>query len=1043
MSRRNWFVPFLIILMVATTWARPLSIKDTEYYRTAGIDATKTQAIISSNTEVNPQNVYNGPMRDNPADVAVGEEMIIGYTWYDYQHNGSIGNMIRHDSQGYTHFIWMRGYNSNNNPRHAVYNYLTPDGALDNDPAEEENDNQVDAGTNSGYTCMDILPADQRAIGFYHVRGHVEDDPAYVGTGQSTDWGYSMGAFQSSHPSSWPDIQLIWPHGAVDQQNRSHIIATEYRGEDEDAPMWQRVGYWTGSPDDDFLNWGWNADLNGMPVNVDTTGAITAVAAASPQSNKVALAWHHNRVGTEMLQPNGDWELARGGWQRNNDIRYIIDEDGQNWDWDNGIQSMTKILPVIPELAEVNMISARGDTFRPYCDVDIEFDPWDGQDNLYGVFAASGFQEKPIPDALDPAPVDVVYAVMGHLWFWNSEQDTLTMIYDGWYNQYMSNPATEGRFRPGGWRLNADRGSIAFDPENPGHIYVVWVLFPEIQDMDGVEFYEGAQDTSEQGYLSADIMVSRSIDYGITWREPINVTETIWDGDRAPEPGDCQSEAWASCDPIASEGKLHIFYIRDTDAGGLPQEEGTATNSPMIYHTIDLEDLVLNEPVAMPRNDFMFHNYPNYAPVIDEVIRAVGTPRPDQNVAVSANVSPTGGREVVTVYLEYHIPGAADIMQIEMDADGENFFATIPGQADGTYVWYRIHAIDNEDGETTYPNPHWYSYIVRPEGGMTIHDIQYPGPREWGVDYSPFKDVLVTVEGIVTTPMDFAETYDGFAIQDAEGYWSGVFVRGDHTGYEPGSRVQVTGVVRERDDNNVDKWRYLTYIEASEESVMVLEEDVPLPEPMYVPYLRSIATMAEYAEHLEGVLVRVWSVKIGDPTSVDSVYRSLYIPIVKAFGEGEDRVDEIAFITTHGLDEGTIEALELDRPREGDPLDFITGIFMENQDYALAPLDMSAFDEFSAPMDEKQYPQKIKLDSAYPNPFNGITKIGFDLAKSDAVKIAIYDLSGRMVQTVLEGNMQAGHHNLALNAEALATGMYILRLSTPTEALTQKLVLVK
>jgi len=1041
MSRKTWFVVFLVLCLAVTVAAKPRTVKEAEFYNAVMVqDATP---IIGPNTPINTDLFVNLPLRDIPAQVAIGEDMIVGYTWYDYQHNGTIGNMVRHDSQGGTHFIWMRGYQSNLIPRHVVYNYLDADGSLLVEAGN--NENQVDAGTKSGYTCMDLLPHDERAIVFYHVEGYLEDDPAYVGTGLSADWSYARGAFQASHPVSWPEVRLIWPHGAVDRRNFGHILATEYN-EDVNVQVWQRIGYWRATPDQNHRNWTFNVNRNGVPLNIDTTGVISSLAAASPQSNKVALGWHHNLIGTSMQRPNGDW--TQGPWQRNNDVRYIISNDGENWDWARGVRSMTHILPIVPELADVKPASAYGDTFRPFCDLDIEFDPWEGQDNLYGVFAAAGFWEKPIGDD-DPWPA-VAYAVHGHLWFWNSIQDTLTMIYDGWYNGYNPNPnrAANSHFRPGGWRVNADRGSIVFDPDNPGHIYIVWICFPHIQNFrnDGsIEFLPGAQDTSSRGYQSADVMVSASVDYGITWQEPVNVTGTIWDGDRAPEAGECLSEGWGSADPLVRDGMIHIFYVRDTDAGGLPQNEGVATNSPMVYHRVPIEEIPLDgDPVAMPRAGFMFHNYPDYAPAISDVARAVGTPLPAEEVGVTARVVATGGKAVSRVYLEYFLPGAGqDTVQIEMSANNDIFSGVIPGQENGQYVWYRIHAYNVENGQSFIPLGWWNSYIVRGEGEMTIHDIQYPGPREWGVDYSPFLGFEVTVEGVVTTPPVFVANYGAFAIQEAPDYFSGVFVRGADRGLDPGTRVQVTGTVFERDPNESDKWRYLTYIQvASEEDVVIIREDPPM-EPMFIPHLRSIASMAAYAEHLEGVLVRVWDCQAGDSTEIDSVYRPIYRPITKTAIVNGEEVVEKARITMHGLSDDAVRELGLRNMVEGDTIHYLTGVFCENQAYALAPMNTEAFAPFSAPFEEKPVPRTVRLEPAYPNPFNGITKLGFELNAAQNVKLAIYDVAGRTAMSVLEGRMQAGHHTVALDASELATGVYILRLEAPNMQASQKLVLIK
>lgn len=1024
MKQKAWFFLLTVLLISSQIWARPYDpYKDSAVYRTAALQ--EADRIVSPTDEFNPRRVVQVPMRDDVNDVAFGEDMIIGYTWYDYQHNGSIGKMIARDADGGTHFCYMRGYNAGLDPRRVFYNFLDENGNLANNP--EELQGSVDEGTRSGYTCMDVLPADGRGMIFYHVLGHIQDDPDYVQSAMSSDWMRGIGAFIPTYLPPYPDIQAIWPHGAIDNQNFAHVLSTEY----DEEQLWQRVFYWRGEGSNDFWDWEWYD----RPIIIDTASVISAVVAASPQSNKVALAWHKNRVGSEL----GPWENARGGYQRNNDLMYLESEDGEEWDFRDGPRSMTKIIPPNADLVDIGMEEAYGDTFRPYCDIDIQYDPWEGEDNLYGVFAASGFKEEPVPDD-DPAPVDIVYAVHGHLWFWNSEQDTITLIADGWYNNYMSNPASGGNFRPGAWRLNVDRGSIAFDPENPGIIYVVWVCFPHIQEarvennqiiLDFLEDAE-AQDTSEAGYLNAEIMVSISTDRGITWREPVNITQTIWDGDDAPEPGECQSENWASVAELA-DGALHILYVRDTDAGGIAQTEGSATNSPVIYHRVDLEDLPLNDPMEVAEG-FMFHNYADFRPRVSDVLRGRAAPIPGEAVQITANVEPAGGFELTEIYLQYVVNGEqdGDTVEVEMNAEGNSIFSgEIPSTEEGDNVWYRIRATDDNGGESFMPVGWWYSYVSRPVGGLLIHDIQYR-PRTWTVDYSPYMGYEVTVEGIITTPPLFAETYGAYAIQEAEEAWSGVMIRGVGPDFSVGDRVQVTGVVMERDPDDPSKWRYATYIDVSEIEILGEEDS---PEPILVEV--SDLNYEAFAEDYESVLVQVEDVEIG--IRVADGLESLYLPIIDP--DAENPVD--GWMATHGLDEDQLVNLGIEEWIYHTSLTFISGVFAENQRYAIAPRDGTDFGQVSVREEPVPAPQRLALDDAYPNPFNAVTRVGFELPEAGYMNLSVYDLAGRLVATLVEGEVGSGHYNVMVDASALTTGVYILRLETTYATVSQKLVLVK
>ena len=81
--------------------------------------------------------------------------------------------------------------------------------------------------------------------------------------------------------------------------------------------------------------------------------------------------------------------------------------------------------------------------------------------------------------------------------------------------------------------------------------------------------------------------------------------------------------------------------------------------------------------------------------------------------------------------------------------------------------------------------------------------------------------------------------------------------------------------------------------------------------------------------------------------------------------------------------------------------------------------------------------------SAYPNPFNPSTAIRFSLSRDDAVKLRVYDVNGRLVQTLLERTMPAGEHRIMFEAGNLPSGMYIARLENSAVSKSEKLMLVK
>ncbi len=87
-------------------------------------------------------------------------------------------------------------------------------------------------------------------------------------------------------------------------------------------------------------------------------------------------------------------------------------------------------------------------------------------------------------------------------------------------------------------------------------------------------------------------------------------------------------------------------------------------------------------------------------------------------------------------------------------------------------------------------------------------------------------------------------------------------------------------------------------------------------------------------------------------------------------------------------------------------------------------------------------PTGIQLFQNFPNPFNPSTSISFALGERGDVSVAVYDLLGRNVRTLVRGVMEAGEHRVEFQADGLATGMYLCRLrSGSAVAVKQMLVL--
>ena len=88
-------------------------------------------------------------------------------------------------------------------------------------------------------------------------------------------------------------------------------------------------------------------------------------------------------------------------------------------------------------------------------------------------------------------------------------------------------------------------------------------------------------------------------------------------------------------------------------------------------------------------------------------------------------------------------------------------------------------------------------------------------------------------------------------------------------------------------------------------------------------------------------------------------------------------------------------------------------------------------------------PQTFVLYPSFPNPFNPITTIKFSVETFHAMSLRIFDITGRVVETLLNGEIPVGNHEITWNASRQPSGVYIVQLSNGKSVQTQKLILLK
>lgn len=460
-------------------------------------------------------------------DQIVGDTLTIGTTWYENQHNGTIGRMVEKSDDGYLHFVWMNGLNSGASDRHVYYQYIDPTGAQ----GWPYTGYAVETSTRAGYTVLDVDYGGIAFPSFHQITTSPLDQPH---TAVATDFFPHAGAFLVYEPT-WideggVDLAIIWPRLQFDRNGFMHIVSTEnpYQGVPGDP---QRQYYCKGTYDPGT----WNISFTPFEL-ISWTMTIAADVATSEVSDRVAFAWTWSR---EEGFPGGDPN------QYNNDIYVLIDDDGQDFNWGDAF-NLTQFIP--PDTAWLpDSLMADMDTIRAYTDLNIFVDQ---NDYVHVAFTTPGYYELE----------GLITVTASLIWHWSEQfPGEWQLVANHWY----------GNYTPGAWNRNVQRPSLGEDPST-GYLYCMYQVYDSTT-------------VSAGGYPSGEVYISVSTDGGATWSQGINVTNTI--SPMNANPGECLSELTPTMAKLV-DGTCHVMYVLDRDAGFVVQNEGTWTFNEVKYHSV-------------------------------------------------------------------------------------------------------------------------------------------------------------------------------------------------------------------------------------------------------------------------------------------------------------------------------------------------------------------------------------------------------------------------------------------------------------------------
>ncbi len=116
-------------------------------------------------------------------------------------------------------------------------------------------------------------------------------------------------------------------------------------------------------------------------------------------------------------------------------------------------------------------------------------------------------------------------------------------------------------------------------------------------------------------------------------------------------------------------------------------------------------------------------------------------------------------------------------------------------------------------------------------------------------------------------------------------------------------------------------------------------------------------------------------------------------------------------------------------------------------DYRLADVSYSGEKTYHAVtvlgVETNPVPKSFTLHPAYPNPFNPVATINYELITAGNVTLTVYDMAGREIATLVNQYRSVGYHTARWNADTHSSGTYFIQLTQGNNTTVQKIVLLK
>jgi len=452
----------------------------------------------------------------------------------------------------------------------------------------------------------------------------------------------------------------------------------------------------------------------------------------------------------------------------------------------------------------------------------------------------------------------------------------------------------------------------------------------------------------------------------------------------------------------------HIFYATD-EYNGMPQYSGYLNMVDRDGFTCLMNQNTFTGVCANSRQQMGWRDTD-----LDGIHNILDTPPETTLLSYPINPTPVdaimrNGSAVVTTYPNLNPFGSGNNITLNTIVGVEN---RVSGGA-----WALSTATDGAFGE---PEEQVTFAVDLPNCGPNTIELRAVN-SVGNSDPTPASD-MVSLQAPEATPTDVAATDDQCDRITVSWSWSGPGQEGFDV-YRDGQLVHSSNDINLRtwDDTNAALGQTYDY------SVAMFNEcgAGPVSAEDVGGLCYPVATLfVDFGAHRDASSIRVhWATSEAAPAISFNIYRA----------QGTGAAEQIDVAVTHSAEQYWFEDSGV-VPRVSYRYRVIA---------VTANAGLASFEVVVAPIEVE-----LILEQNHPNPFNPATTIGFVLPEGGPVELAIFDVTGRVVSTVVNETLPAGHHLFDWNGrmesgESASSGIYVYRLRTSAGVVSRKMTLLK